>query len=148
MNNVIDCKVIEIVGDALQNDCDVLCHQVNLAGVMGGGIALSIATRYPNVEKEYQIFEPKELGAVCYAKTKNYVIANCFSQRNDFRTDYEALGKCLDKVVAYLKSHNLDSVAIPYKYGCGIASGNWEIVKETFIKKLAGYTLKIYKLNL
>ena len=89
-----------------------------------------------------------ELGAVCFAKTKNYVIANCFSQRNDFRTDYEALGKCLDKVVAYLKSHNLDSVAIPYKYGCGIASGNWEIVKETFVKKLVGYTLKIYKLNL
>lgn len=140
-------SVIELVGDALNNDCDVLCHQVNLEGVMGGGIALSIANRFPNVEKEYVFYNKKKLGEVFFAKANEYVIANCFSQTESFDTDYDALAKCLDKVVEYLKKNNLHSVAIPYKYGCGIANGDWNTVKGIFIEKLKNFTLKIYKLN-
>ena len=140
-------SVIELVGDALNNDCDVLCHQVNLEGVMGGRIALSIANRFPNVEKEYAFYYKKKLGEVCFAKANEYVIANCFSQTESFDTDYDALAKCLDKVVEYLKENNLHSVAIPYEYGCGIANGDWNTVKGIFIEKLKSFTLKIYKLN-
>ena len=44
--------VIEVYGNALESDCDVLCHQVNLHGVMGAGIAALIAYSFPKVEKE------------------------------------------------------------------------------------------------
>ncbi|MCQ2771830.1 MAG: AAA family ATPase [Bacilli bacterium] len=140
-------SVVELTGDALGNDCDVLCHQVNLQGVMGGGIALHIANRFPSVEREYAFYGNKALGEVCFAKADKYVIANCFSQTHSFDTDYEALAKCLDKVVEYMKLNNLHSVAIPYKYGCGIANGDWNTVRSIFVEKLKGFTLKIYKLK-
>ena len=140
-------SVVELTGDALGNDCDVLCHQVNLQGVMGGGIAFNIANRFPSVEREYAFYGNKALGEVCFAKADKYVIANCFSQTHSFDTDYEALAKCLDKVVEYMKLNNLHSVAIPYKYGCGIANGDWNTVRSIFVEKLKGFTLKIYKLK-
>ncbi len=138
--------VIKLLGDALSTDCDILCHQVNLGKCMGGGIARQIAKKYPDVEKEYINYKNAKLGEVCFAKTKTYVIANCYSQ-DYYNTDYDALRSCLDKVVEYLKANNLNSVAIPYHYGSGIASGNRETIKNIFIEKLNGYTLKIYKMN-
>lgn len=141
------CIVIEVEGDALENECQLLCHQVNLDGVMGGGIALSIAKKYPDVEKEYSNYPSKKLGEVCFAKTDKYVIANCFSQTKSYDTDYDALRKCLDKVVTYMNDNYLRTVAIPYKYGCGIANGDWDTVRSIFEEKLEGLTLVIYKLK-
>ena len=43
-------------GDLLKSGCDIICHQVNLQGVMGGGIARQIANKYPDVEKSYKLF--------------------------------------------------------------------------------------------
>lgn len=146
-DNSFNSNVIELTGDALANDCDLLCHQVNLQGVMGGGIAASIARKFPNVEKIYSNYPNKALGEVCFAQTDRFVIANCFSQTMNFDTDYSALEKCLDQVVKFLKDNNMNSVAIPYKYGCGIANGDWNTVKNIFVEKLRGFTLKIYKLD-
>lgn len=140
-------SVIEITGDALTTDADVLLHQVNLQGYMGGGIARQIAIHFPKVEKDYMNYKNKSLGEVVFVKTDKYVVGNCFSQKENFDTDYEALKACLDKVVDYLKENNLKSVAIPYKYGCGIANGDWDTVYDIFKEKLKDYTLKIYKLN-
>lgn len=141
------CVVEEITGDALNTDADMLLHQVNLQGYMGGGIAAQIAKTFPKVEKEYVEYKNKSLGEVLFVKTDKYVIGNCFSQEKNFDTNYKALENCLDKVVEYLKENNLKSVAIPYKYGCGIANGDWDTVYDIFKEKLKDYTLKIYKLN-
>lgn len=121
-----------IKGDLLSADADIICHQVNLQGVMGGGLALSIAKKYPSVEFAYRKYRPKELGEVCFAKTDKFVIANCFSQSEDFDTDYDSLEQCLWGVKAYMTEHNLKKIAIPYKYGCGIANGDWDIVLSIF----------------
>lgn len=121
-----------IVGDLLNADADIICHQVNLQGYMGGGLALSIAKKYPSVEKTYRKYRDKELGEVCFAKTDTFVIANCFSQTEDFNTDYDSLEQCLWSVKAYMTEHNLKKIAIPYKYGCGIANGDWDIVLSIF----------------
>lgn len=135
-----------IIGDALENDCDILCHQVNLDGVMGGGIALQIARRFPTVEKEYREYPNKMLGEVCFSKADKYVVANCFSQNPFFETNYIALKQCMEKVKDYMNKNGLTTVAIPYHYGCGIAFGNWDkvlsIVQEVFSDKL----VKIYRL--
>ena len=140
-------SVIEVSGDALKTDADILLHQVNLQGMMAGDIAYQIAQTYPNVEKEYMKYEDKKLGNVLFVKTDKYVVGNCFSQTYSFDTDYEALKECLYKVVLYMKENNLKSVAIPYKYGCGIASGDWSIVRKIFEDKFKNYNLKIYKLG-
>lgn len=135
-------KIIE--GNLLEANVDIILHQVNLQGYMGGGIAYQIAQKYPNVEKEYMDFSHKELGRVCFSKTQKYVVGNCFSQNWYFETDYLALRQCLDEVIEYMNINNLKTVAIPYKYGCGIAKGNWEIVSEIFERKIPDVI--IYKL--
>ena len=141
----VPATIVKVKGNALYTDCDVLCHQVNLYKSMGGGIARQIATRFPEVEREYRHFDKAELGEVCFANAGNYVIANCYSQ-DDFKTDYTALAFCFAKVNAYMDKHGLTTVAIPYHYGCGIADGDWETVKYIISTALIGKTLKIYKL--
>ena len=140
-------SVIEITGDALSNDADILLHQVNLQGVMGGGIAYHIAKKFPNVEKEYKEYANKKLGEVLFVETNSYVVGNCFSQTHNFNTDYDALKMCLDKVVIYMKDKHFKSIAIPYKYGCGIANGDWDTVYGIFKDKFKDFDLKVYKLD-
>lgn len=137
--------IVKMKGNALDTDCEVLCHQVNLFKSMGGGIARQIADRFPCVDREYRHYEKARLGEVCFAKAGKYVVANCYSQ-DDFETDYVALAKCFAKVNAYMDKHGLTTVAIPYHYGCGIAKGDWDTVKYIISTALIGKTLKIYKL--
>lgn len=136
--------VIDVYGDALQNDCDILCHQVNLQGIMGGGIAAQIAYKYPQVDDEYIRFPNKKLGEVCFVKTDKYVIANCFSQDWNFATDYDALRACVQKVNDFMNSNGYRTVAFPYHYGCGIAEGNWERVFDIICSVLNDKIIKIY----
>ena len=133
-----------IKGDLLKADADVICHQVNLQGVMGGGLALSIARKYPNVNKIYEDYKPKKLGEVCMVYTDDFIVANCFSQREDFNTDYKALRECLSKVRKYMMDCGYRTVAIPYKYGCGIANGKWDTVLGIFAQVFRGFNLIIY----
>jgi O-acetyl-ADP-ribose deacetylase (regulator of RNase III) len=121
-------------GDLLKSDCNIICHQVNLQGVMGGGIALQIANKHPKCEKVYRryIFNvgEKAFGKVLFCKiAKSHYIANCFTQTHDYKTDYEQVKKCFISIANIAQKYNL-SVGIPYKYGCGIANGDWNIVEK------------------
>ncbi len=135
-----------IKGDLLRTDAPLVLHQVNLQGVMGGGLALSIARKYPNVERAYIEYSQKHLGNVVFAPADSKFIGNCFSQNENFTTNYEALSKCLDKVVKFMNDWHIKTVAIPYKYGCGIADGDWNKVESIFKDKFKDYDLLIYQL--
>ena len=134
-----------IKGDLLDANADIICHQVNLQGVMGGGLALSIATKYPSVNKTYEDYKPKKLGEVCMVYTDDFIVANCFSQTEDFNTDYNALRVCLLKVRKYMLDCEYRTIAIPYKYGCGIANGDWQTVFDIFNDVFSDYELLIYQ---
>ena len=139
----MEYKIIK--GDLLETNADVICHQVNLQGVMGGGLALSIARKYPNVNKCYESYSKKDLGEVCMVYTDDFIVANCFSQREDFNTDYKALRECLLKVRKHMIDCGYRTVAIPYKYGCGIANGDWETVFYIFNDIFFKHELLIYQ---
>lgn len=129
-------------GDLLNGGNGIICHQVNLQGVMGGGLALQIAKRYPECEKEYQrhvglFFNTQVLlGTVHWYKVKDgentRFIANCFTQRENFDTDYTALKKALSFIEEYAKKYGF-SVGLPWGYGCGIANGEWSKVLDIII---------------
>ena len=136
-----------IKGDLLLSDVDIILHQVNLQGVMGGGIAYQIAKTYPNVEKRYKEFNNAVLGEVCFVETDKYVVGNVYSQNADFTTNYQALREALEKVDEYMRKNKLKSVGIPYGYGCGIASGNWYLVSKIFEQILGKYDLKVYNIH-
>ena len=44
-------KIIE--GNLFDSKANFIVHQVNCQGVMGSGVALQVAAKYPHVEKEY-----------------------------------------------------------------------------------------------
>ena len=127
-------------GDLLEATENVICHQVNEDGFMGGGIALAIARKYPGVEEKYRNYCEQYERTSLYGKCllvkydEDKYIANCFSQI-DFVTSINDIEKIFNMLVKHCKENNL-TIAIPYKYGCGIASGNWEEVSKT-IKKVA-----------
>jgi len=139
-------------GDILQSIENIICHQVNEDGVMGGGLALQIAKAYPQVEKQYKKFCDKFSGLlygqyqVCKIENKKY-IANCFTQRN-FETNLEDIEIVFRGLLESCKLNNF-TIAIPYKYGCGIAKGNWEEVSKLFedLSNECGVDIIVYKLK-
>lgn len=131
--NILNCKE------------DIIIHQVNVRGIMGCGLARQLADQYPKLEKEYynfckeKNFNYDELKGKTYIeKCENKYIANIFSQKINFDTDYKMMKKSLKLVELKAKECNL-SVAIPYGLGCGIANGNWNIVYK-IIKEIFQYS--------
>ena len=138
----------EYKGDLLKSGCDIICHQVNLQGIMGGGLALQIATKYPECEKEYKKYlesvgKAQALYNIvnCYdyfgGKHLDKVVVNCFSQNEDFTTNYEQLKLIVKELKKQIKTdcklwleNHIITIGIPKNYGCGIAKGNWETVKK------------------
>lgn len=121
-----------INGNIFDGNENIICHQVNTFGIMGGGIALQVKNRFPKVFKEYELFckninNIDILGNVLYGQYDDgKFIANCFSQ-DGWQTDYSSLRNCLIKVKNECQRLKY-TVAIPYKIGCGIANGDWDIV--------------------
>ena len=142
-------------GDILKAPEEVICHQVNVDGFMGGGLALQIAKLYPEVEKSYKNhcraygYDYKYLKGNAFMVRTNdgKIIENCFTQ-DDFVTDYIALKTCFGKIIRMCDKYNYH-IAVPYKYGCGIAKGSWDIVERT-LERLSNYygvDITIYKLE-
>ena len=148
--------IINKNGDIFNGDENMICHQVNCLGIMGGGIASTIRKKFPQTYIHYNAIcknrTPEELlGKVLFYNENNRVIANCFGQASigtsEVQTNYEKLEQCLKKVERDAWKRHL-TVAIPYKIGCGLAGGDWQIV-EKMIKDIfenSPVVLTIYKL--
>lgn len=147
-----------IYGDILSSDADVIVHQVNCQGVMGKGLAKQIRDEYPEVFTEYKLFCSKcnsfdllgktQIVRVGFIGFRRY-IANLFAQEyygsgRRCYTDYDALRKCLTTVNSSFAGK---TVAIPYKLGCGLAGGNWDIVSKIIEETLTDCRVKIYRIK-
>lgn len=109
------------IGNILEAEENIIVHQVNTQGIMGGGVARQLALQYPNLEKEYSEFcklhnnSFNELkGQVFKIMLNGKFIMNMFSQEENFNTNYEAMKKGLNTVKEYAGTFNL-SVCMPYK---------------------------------
>ncbi len=145
--------VKEMTGDLLRDGKGALCHQVNYQGVMGAGIAASIRKILP--PKEYDryhrycmIHGADALGKVLWIHLPmtGRVIANMFSQRDwaaetDSLTDYVAMKKCFRRVHSYAARFKLP-VYIPGYIGCGIAGGDWNMVKGIIDDVFRGFSVE------
>lgn len=143
-------------GDILKAEENLICHQVNIQGQMAGGLALQVANQYPNVEREYkrfcdtfksdEQFLVNQYQAVSIGE-KKYII-NCFSQKSNFDTDYEAIEIIFNGLLESCKRNNF-TIAVPYRYGSGIANGDWNKIKDIFEKLSSEYKIdiNIYKLE-
>jgi O-acetyl-ADP-ribose deacetylase (regulator of RNase III) len=120
----------------------IICHQTNCIGVMGGGIALQIRNKWPNVYKQYvnecESFKnnPKYLLGHVQDIVINdkLVISNCFGQifpGYGLMTNYAAWDKILDKLRDLQNYFHLD-LHFPWMIGCGLAGGDWNIMFKKF----------------
>ena len=67
-----------------------------------------------------------------------------FSQKENFDTDYSAMGIALIDIKAKARERNM-SIAIPYGIGCGIANGDWNRVYKIIEKVFDDYNVTLYK---
>lgn len=140
--------VKEIHGDLLRQPVDILAHQTNCKGVMGAGVALKIkeALLTSDEYKKY-VSKCKEYGSELLGQTQlleapdGRIIANCFGENiptgKGQDTDYEALMHSLARVRNYARDNNL-TVAVPAFMGCGLAGGDWKVVRNMLYKLFGG----------
>ena len=145
-------------GNILEATENIIVHQVNNLGIMGAGLALQIKNKWPDVYTEYKKYihqmntikstKHTLIGSIHLVPiNNNQVIINMFSQNGISRTkrttDYDAMEQCFKQIQKIIQETN-HTVAIPYKIGCGLAGGDWNIVQNLIEKYLPNAT--IYKL--
>lgn len=152
-------------GDLIvDSDVDVICHQVNCQAVMGAGIAKQIHVMFPRVFDNYKRFCESNRNAgrsplgkcqlVWTDETKTRLVANLFGQerygRYGRQTDYEALRKALKSLASnkYLLEREA-SLGFPYRIGCALGGGDWNVVYEMLREELYSYPgrVEIWKLG-
>lgn len=154
----------EVIGDILTpangGNPVVVCHQVNCMGVMGAGLAKQIRNRFPDAFRIYKSqcnswshCPSGNLGNAQFynaSEDAGYYIANIFGQTaygtGRRQTDYGALREGLGRVADAFPQA---TIRIPYKMGCGLGGGDWDIVldiiQDTLVSK--GIDVEIWKLN-
>ena len=144
--------MIVMKGNLLHSPIQIWAHQVNCMSVMGAGVAKQIKQMYPEVYNAYVQYtkdyiacnDAPPLGECFTYQTddETHWILNVYGQNqygtSTRQTDYEALKKGLYSGICQLQHefcageypYELQLViAIPYKIGCGLAGGDWEVVK-------------------
>lgn len=136
-------------GNLLESSCAIICHQVNCQGVMGAGIAKQLRDKYSGLYEAYRCLVEKNgkencLGRVFFFQpASGRIIANMFAQfhylpRTVVNTDYKAFRECCKSIKdfvlerAQIESCSVGDIKIgfPYKIGCGLAGGDWNIVSR------------------
>ncbi len=158
------------LGDLLESEEKYIIHQCNCVSINGGGLAYHLFKKFPYAdvyserdsgetnEKGYPILLYKDQPGTIKIKgdgLEKRLVINAFSQyypggQNTYSNDdtlkrLEYFQSCLDEVK---KIKDLESIAFPYEYGCGIAGGNWSIYKKMIIDFAIDVdaSVKIYKL--
>lgn len=144
--------MINIVnGNILNCKEDIIIHQVNTQGLMGGGLARQLADKYITLEdlyskycKKYNNEYEKLKGKVYIIHIEDKYICNMFSQKDNFEVDYNMMYSSLKDVKEFSITNKL-SISIPYGIGCGISNGNWNKVYEIIEKVFNDYDVILYK---
>lgn len=137
------------VGDLLEQlDLDFIAHQCNLYHTFGSGIARQIREKFPwayAADCAYTKGDRSRLGTYSLGIAPRppetiEAVFNLYCQdgvsATHRTTDYDAMGKVLFSVERFLKEikekfHYPEDdlfLGVPYKMGCGLAGGDWDIV--------------------
>jgi O-acetyl-ADP-ribose deacetylase (regulator of RNase III) len=142
-------------GDITKCKADVIAHQVNCQFVMGGGVALAIRKKWPVVYNNYvemgkQHKKPSNewLGTCQIVKIdQNRYVANLFGQDDlgysKCFTNYSALETALKELAWQVEYMGLKTIAFPWLMSCGLAGGDWNIVKPLIEKTFEDLDIEI-----
>jgi O-acetyl-ADP-ribose deacetylase (regulator of RNase III) len=149
--------ITHVIGDATQplgEGPKIIVHVCNDIGGWGRGFVLALSKRWPTPELEYRawfrggtsaLFELGEIQMV--QVEQNLWVANLIGQR-DVRTvrgippvRYEAIRKGLKKVAQ--EAHRLGATVHMPRIGCGLAGGEWQIVRSIIEEELCCESIQV-----
>ena len=133
----------------MKSNINYICHQVNCQKTMGAGIAKQIKTRWPQVEQNYLTNKPI-LGTIQMVLVdEKQAVVNMYAQDEcgtaHRQTNYEAFYKCLEEI--HSKTKNTSTIGFPYKIGCGLGGGDWDVILCMIEKVLNDRLIFIYCLE-
>ncbi len=149
----MDIKIYN--GDITKCNADIIAHQVNCKFVMGGGVALALRKRWPIVYKNYIALgeecnksSEEWLGTCQIVKIdQNRYVANLFGQDDlgyeKCYTNYAALETALKELLFHVEYMELKTIAFPWLMSCGLAGGDWSIVKPLIEKTFEDSDIEI-----
>lgn len=130
--------ITEVDVSLLEYPLDGFIHQCNCFHTMGGGIALAIRNKYPELYaadvKHGKRGDSSRLGKFstvkCHDDKQGY---NMYGQYNfggwHRNTDYEAVYNGLAAIVLHAAENNVIKLGLPKNMGCRLGGGNWNIVR-------------------
>ena len=149
-------------GDLLDARVDIIFHVTNCMGVMGAGIAKSIKNKWPKVFTEYKKYldentPSKSIGTYQsvditeYAHTQASQVINIFGEYNFSKTKraikYDSVLTALEMFCKDFLDNYKDNKKIilgfPFLFGCGLAGGDWRIMKSVIFSVFEKYTDKV-----
>ena len=153
--------IIHKIGNILECAERILVQQVNCMGVMGKGLALQIKNKWPAVYIDYMNMTHKYkdkalnkmlLGTYLASGTKDMsdkIVLNIFGQYDynhmsglsKCHTDYMALTSAFKKIN---EEYNGQEIAFPYRFGCGLAGGDWDYVQYLMVTCMPNINIVIY----
>jgi O-acetyl-ADP-ribose deacetylase (regulator of RNase III) len=146
--------MVKIVkGDLFQADVDIIAHGTNCKNGFGSGVAGQMAKVHPRAKQEYHakfFSEGWKLGDVQFVFSGNKTIANCATQneyfpRDKVHADYYSIRVCMEKVKLFAQTGDW-SIGMP-KIGCGLAGGDWSIVKGILDEVFTDYDITVFSLD-
>ena len=147
-----------VYGNLLDSSAKYICHQVNCKGVMGSGVAKQIKEKWPSVFRRYKEKcdmhggnVDELLGTAQGVRVDGYtVVVNIFGQVVDGRSGgpYTDMG-ALKSAFTAIASHSApgDTIAMPYRIGCGLGGGDWGKVMDLLTECFKDRHLTLYKLS-
>lgn len=132
-------------GSIFESDLPILVHGVNARGVMGAGVALEMARRYPEVYRAYRkLYNKNELKpGTCLMVTAEdkKLIGNLVTQVNyggqGKYANHEYIARALDDLLCCVREQFQGPLEIASpKIGCGYGGLRWEQdVKMLFLEQ-------------
>ena len=149
-------KIID--GDLFDTKAKYICHQVNCKGKMGSGVAKQVRQKYPEAYGAYMDFcneghNKKDpfwtFGHSQFVECDDgKIIVNMFAQSSygydgKLYTDYAAFHDCLAEIRCKVPED--ETVAMPFKIGCGLGGGDWDIVLAIINTGLPKHTVELWR---
>jgi ATP-dependent DNA helicase PIF1 len=146
-----------INGNILTATEDLIAHQCNCQTTTGMGLAKAIFDRYPysNTYRQRLVTRthgtPGTIHVYGDGENERYV-CNMYAQNSPHNRDETSHCRerwfmdCLNKMQLLKYSHDIKSIAFPYKIGCGLAGGNWNKytdMLEGFANEVAQHGVKV-----
>ena len=129
------------------SNCDCIVNTINCDGVMGAGLALEFALRYPLLVKLYM--DDCKRGLVNTGKLNFYIVNNQaiinFPTKDHWNmpSKVEWISSGLDYLIKHFQNWNVKSIAIP-PLGCSNGGLNFERdVNPLIVSKLSGLDVDI-----